>query len=55
MTSTEAAVTGKRTKKSPPPQVTVRFRSGDDQRYVSDVPSDWGKPDQLEKLFRKAK
>lgn len=55
VTFTEAAPTGKRTKKSPPPQVTVRFRSGDDQRYASDAPSDWGKPDQLEKLFRKAK
>jgi hypothetical protein len=50
-----AAAAGKRTKTVPPPQVTVRFRSGDDSRSVSDVPADWHKPDQLEQLFRKAK
>jgi hypothetical protein len=56
ISSTEAAAaTGKRTKTAPPPQVTVRFRSGDDSRSVSDAPADWHKPDQLEKLFRKAK
>jgi hypothetical protein len=50
-----AAVVGKRTKTVPPPQVTVRFRSGDESRSVGDVPADWHKPDQLDQLFRKAK
>ena len=54
-TSEAAAAAGKRTKTAPPPQVTVRFRSGDDSRSVSDVPADWYKPDQLDQLFRKAK
>jgi len=38
-----------------PTHITICFESGDDRRLVRNVPSDWDDPDQLAKLFPKAK